>query len=92
MHCACELFQVETVDALLATTLSYSCKRPAQVTTGIVKPRSVIAYTIACEQALCLGKKIARKGKRGGTQRLFSVKYLLGEADVALNFLVLEDG
>ena len=27
-----------------------------------------------------------------GTQRLFSVKYLLGEADVALNFLLLEDG
>ena len=27
-----------------------------------------------------------------GTQRLFSVNYLLGEANIAWNFLVLEDG
>ena len=28
----------------------------------------------------------------GGTQRLFPVKYLFGEANINLNFLVLEDG
>ena len=27
-----------------------------------------------------------------GAQRLFSVKYLFGEANIAYNFLVLEDG
>ena len=26
-----------------------------------------------------------------GTQRLFSVKYLFGQANIALNFLLLED-
>ena len=27
-----------------------------------------------------------------GTERLFSVKYLFGEANIALDFLLLEDG
>ena len=27
-----------------------------------------------------------------GTQRLFSVKYLIGEANITYNFLLLEDG
>ena len=29
---------------------------------------------------------------RGATQRLFSIKYLLGEAKIAQNFLELEKG
>ena len=28
----------------------------------------------------------------GGSQQLFSVKYLFGEAKIAYNFLLLEDG
>ena len=28
----------------------------------------------------------------GGTQRLFSVEYLFGEANINLNFLLLEEG
>ena len=32
------------------------------------------------------------KAQTRGTQRLFSVKYLFGEANIAENFLLLEDG
>ena len=32
------------------------------------------------------------QGLKRGTQRLFSVKYLFGEAKIAYNFLLLEEG
>ena len=34
----------------------------------------------------------AFRAKNRGTQRLFSLKYLFGEANIAQNFLLLEDG
>ena len=36
--------------------------------------------------------RLSSHSQIGGTQRLFSVKYLFGKANIAQNFLLLEEG
>ena len=58
---------------------------------------SVLEYYKSVQCYLKPGFHMSRKSQTiadfcRGTQRLFSEKYLLGEANIAQNFLLLEDG
>ena len=46
----------------------------------------------SCEGRQVVPKKLSSESLGRDTQRLFSVKYLLGEAKIAYNFLLLEEG
>ena len=49
-----------------------------------------LVFKIPCKHR-CLSGMASLLAFTRGTQRLFSVKYLFGEANNALNFLLLED-
>ena len=65
----------------------------------MTKLRTVVQQTISrgygagdMKAVFLLSKMIFKRGSSGGTQQLFSLRYLFGEANITYNFLYLEDG
>ena len=83
----------QTLPQLVITTLDI------RVTMWSFKPE--LSYEVLCQNKLLLNSSctvtkcvcfVPLVSGFWGTQRLFSVKYLFGEANIALNVLLLEDG
>ena len=65
----------------------------------VTKLRTVVQQTISrgygavdMKGVFLLSKMIFKRGSSGGTQQLFSLRYLFGEANITYNFLYLENG